>query len=203
MPQIVKPHTFVDGTDAVAAEVNADFDELYDWVNTDAVHRDASLAFTAVPSGPNTDPTGANHLTRKSYVDAPHILQHSSGTLLGTGGPTELIPGWTVQSSKGINSLPAGFEVVSAGVYLVGAYVNFQTSTAGDRRNIGLKRNDGALFVTDSNADGNFTSGFGSGLTVTTLALLGAGDDIELVYQHNSLGLDFTARMWAWRVHGT
>lgn len=203
MPQIVKPHTFVDGTDAQAAEVNANFDTLVNWVNTDGVHRDASLAFTAIPSGPTSDPTADNQLARKAYVDAPHIIQFSSGTLIGVGGATELIPGWTIQSTKGVNALPAGFEVISAGVWLVGAYLNFETSSAGDRRNLGLTRNGAVPFVTASQQDGNWTSGFGNGLTVSTLALLSAGDDIKAVYQHNSLGLDFTARMWAWRVHGT
>jgi hypothetical protein len=64
------PNSFTDGTATSAPGVNANFDALVSWINTNAVHLDASKSFTAVPSGPATDPTTANHLTRKSYVDA-------------------------------------------------------------------------------------------------------------------------------------
>lgn len=64
------PNSFTDGTATSAPAVNANFTAILNWVNTNAVHLDGTKAFTAVPSGPATDPTTANQLTRKAYVDA-------------------------------------------------------------------------------------------------------------------------------------
>jgi len=64
------PNSFTNGTNADALQVNANFAAVATFANTEAVQRDASVAFTAVPSGPGVDPTTVNQLTRKSYVDA-------------------------------------------------------------------------------------------------------------------------------------
>jgi len=64
------PNSFTNDTNADALQVNANFAAVATFANTEAVQRDASIAFTAVPSGPATDPTTSNQLTRKSYVDA-------------------------------------------------------------------------------------------------------------------------------------
>ena len=64
------PNSFTNNTNADALQVNANFAAVAAFANTESVQRDASIAFTAVPSGPGTDPTTANQLTRKSYVDA-------------------------------------------------------------------------------------------------------------------------------------
>jgi hypothetical protein len=70
MATLSKPYTFASGGYAVAAQVNADLDTLYAWVNGGgAMWNDGSTSFTAVPSGPATDPTSPNQLVRKSYVD--------------------------------------------------------------------------------------------------------------------------------------
>lgn len=62
-------YNFVSGTPAIADNVDQNFTDLVTWINANAVHLDASKAFTAVPSGPAADPTSANELTRKAYVD--------------------------------------------------------------------------------------------------------------------------------------
>ena len=64
------PNSFTNNTNADALQVNANFAAVATFANTEGVQRDASIAFTGVPSGPGTDPTTANQLTRKSYVDA-------------------------------------------------------------------------------------------------------------------------------------
>lgn len=69
MGTLTTPYTFAAGGYAVASQVDANFEALFNWVNTNGIWADASTAFTGVPSGPNTDPTSANQLTRKSYVD--------------------------------------------------------------------------------------------------------------------------------------
>jgi microcystin-dependent protein len=63
-------YNFVAGTPSVADNVDQNFTDLVNWINTNAVHLDGSKAFTAVPSGPATDPVSANELARKAYVDA-------------------------------------------------------------------------------------------------------------------------------------
>jgi microcystin-dependent protein len=63
-------YNFVAGTPSVADNVDQNFADLVTWINTNAVHLDGSKAFTAVPSGPATDPVSANELARKAYVDA-------------------------------------------------------------------------------------------------------------------------------------
>lgn len=66
---ISKQHDFTTGTTIVASEVNTNFDDLFTEVNTNMVHKDGSVAFTGVPSGPATDPSTDNQLARKAYVD--------------------------------------------------------------------------------------------------------------------------------------
>ena len=82
------PNTFVAGNTAIAADVNSNFSSLVTWINTNAVHLDASKAFTAVPSGPTgTDPSTDDQLTRKKYVDK----KLSSGT--SGARPTGVVAG--------------------------------------------------------------------------------------------------------------
>lgn len=63
-------YNFTAGTPAVADDVDQNFTDVVNWINANAVHLDGSKAFSAIPSGPATDPTTANQLTRKAYVDA-------------------------------------------------------------------------------------------------------------------------------------
>ena len=69
MATVSVTYTFTNGTDADADEVNQNFTDLVTFINTDVIHRDASVAFTATPSGPASDPTTDNQLSRKKYVD--------------------------------------------------------------------------------------------------------------------------------------
>lgn len=81
-----KPYDFTADEDAVADEVNANFDALFDWINGgEAMKADGSVAFTGIPSAPATDPTGDNQLTRKAYVDGVSGSQKRKGgvTIVG------------------------------------------------------------------------------------------------------------------------
>lgn len=69
------PNNFTAGTPSVADDVDANFAAVVAWINANAVHLDASKAFTSVPSGPATDPSSDNQLTRKAYVDAKADLR--------------------------------------------------------------------------------------------------------------------------------
>lgn len=62
-------YTFVPLTLAESSKANTNFADLVSFLNTQTMHRDASSAFTAIPSGPALNPSSDNQLTRKKYVD--------------------------------------------------------------------------------------------------------------------------------------
>jgi hypothetical protein len=68
------PYSFTNGVASDALEVNENFEDVAAYVNTSLIHKDASVAFTAVPSGPASDPSSDNHLARKAYVDRHRLL---------------------------------------------------------------------------------------------------------------------------------
>lgn len=71
MATVSIPFTFVNNTqNADATQVNSNFTTLRDFINTNVIHKDATIAFTGVPTLPSTTPTDPNHATRKAYVDA-------------------------------------------------------------------------------------------------------------------------------------
>jgi len=76
MSTLTVTNTFTGGTNAVPGLVNANFDQIEAYVNTECITKDASLAFTGVPSGPATDATTANQFTRKGYVD-PYLPKNA------------------------------------------------------------------------------------------------------------------------------
>jgi len=63
-------YVFANGTNADGTQVNSNFNAVLNFLNTEVVQRDASVAFTAIPSLPATSPTLDNHAVRKAYVDA-------------------------------------------------------------------------------------------------------------------------------------
>ena len=67
-------YTFTNGIAADAVQVNTNFTDIKNFLNTEVVQRDASIPFTVIPSGPASDPTTANQFTRKSYVDASDLV---------------------------------------------------------------------------------------------------------------------------------
>jgi microcystin-dependent protein len=81
-------NTLVDGQPNAAAPVMQNLNDILTWINTNAVHLDGSKAFTAVPSGPASDPVSANQLARKAYVDAvlpAGMLAPFAGTVAPAG----------------------------------------------------------------------------------------------------------------------
>lgn len=68
MPAAVT-YTFSPGTQIESAKVNQNFDDLVVYTNGNVVLKDGSVAFTGLVTGPAADPTTANHLARKAYVD--------------------------------------------------------------------------------------------------------------------------------------
>ena len=91
-------YTFANGTNADGTQVNSNFTSVVNFLNTETIQRDASIAFTAIPSLPATDPTTDNQVVRKAYVDnytpAGVITQYG-----GTTAPT----GWLLCQGQAIS----------------------------------------------------------------------------------------------------
>lgn len=85
MTVVTKSYTFAPATDIKSAEVNQNFDNLYNYINSEVIVRDGSMAFTAIPSGPGTDPISSNQFARKAYVDQRVKID---GTTAFTGIPS-------------------------------------------------------------------------------------------------------------------
>lgn len=62
-------YTFASNTLIKASEANTNFQDIIDFLTNEVIQKDASTAFTVIPSGPASDPTGSNQFTRKRYVD--------------------------------------------------------------------------------------------------------------------------------------
>ena len=91
-------YVFANGTNADGTQVNSNFSSVVNFLNTETVQRDASIAFTAIPSLPATDPTTDNQAVRKAYVDnytpAGVITQYG-----GASAPT----GWLLCQGQAIS----------------------------------------------------------------------------------------------------
>lgn len=92
------PNTFVNGTPADAAQVNANFAVLTAWIAANAMQIDGTVAFSAIPSGPNSDPVSANQFARKSYVDAIT----PSGSIIMFGG-SAAPSGWLLCQGQAVS----------------------------------------------------------------------------------------------------
>lgn len=91
---------FTGGSPAVADDVDQNFSDIVSFVNTNMVHKDGTVAFTGVPSGPATNPSTDNQFARKRYVDDAidtdvtahetnfHGTEDITETMLATGSVT-------------------------------------------------------------------------------------------------------------------
>lgn len=61
------PNSFTNGVGSVAADVNANFTAVKDFINASVIATDVFLSLPTVPAG--TDPTVNDHVARKLYVD--------------------------------------------------------------------------------------------------------------------------------------
>lgn len=95
----VMPYTFTASTPAVAAEVNANLQALVTWITNNAMQKDGSVAFTAVPSGPAANPTTDNELARKAYVDATANVVGGIQMYAGAAAPT----GWLLCQGQAVS----------------------------------------------------------------------------------------------------
>jgi len=84
MTVVAKTYTFIPGTPIESSQANQNFDDLVNYINGEVIVRDASMAFTAIPSGPGSNPVSPNQLTRKQYVDDQDTTITTSVTNLTT-----------------------------------------------------------------------------------------------------------------------
>lgn len=80
MPLVSVTHNFAPNTLAQADQVDQNFADLVAWINSNAIQKDASVAFTATPSGPSLDATADNQFIRNAFV------ARGVHTSAGTGG---------------------------------------------------------------------------------------------------------------------
>ena len=109
MASLSIPNSFTNGSNADALQVNANFAAVATFANTETIQRDASVAFTAVPSGPATDPTTGNQLTRKSYVDASVAAFVPAALSIGLAQ----LAANSVNSSKIVDASIAGGDIAA------------------------------------------------------------------------------------------
>lgn len=206
MPTITKPFDFAEDSDAESDQVNDNFDTLYTWVNTNGIHKDGTNAFTAIPSGPASDPSGANQFTRKAYVDMPSYVATTTGSMAATHTPASINMSWTVYRNYLMTEEADGCTVQRDGFYIVGLNVIYNTNVGGgSRRNCALKVNAGSLIaVGTGDPETQLTSGFGLGVNAITTLELQAGDRIQCLYAHDVVPSEgMTVRFWAHGIPGT
>jgi microcystin-dependent protein len=91
-------YTFANGTNADGTQVNSNFTSVVNFLNTETIQRDASIAFTAIPSLPATDPTTDNQAVRKAYVD-----NHTPAGVITQYGGTTAPTGWLLCQGQAIS----------------------------------------------------------------------------------------------------
>lgn len=84
------PNLFINGSNADANEVNANFSSIVNWLNTNVVQPDLAN-FTIFPTLPTSNPSNAYHAAHKNYVD----LWLPAGSIIQYGGVTAP-SGWVV-----------------------------------------------------------------------------------------------------------
>lgn len=100
------PYTFTNGTqNADATQVNSNFSNIVNFLNAEVIQRDGSVAFTAIPTLPASNPSNDNHAVRKAYVDA--FLP--AGTIVDYGGSTAP-SGWVLCDGSSYSSTNATYS---------------------------------------------------------------------------------------------
>lgn len=98
MSTFTKPNDIANGGALDADPVDENFDDIYSNLNNSVMHKDASAAFTGIPSGPATDPTTVNQLTRKAYVDAGDLPRAKARGTAWTKNPSGTVNPATSQT---------------------------------------------------------------------------------------------------------
>lgn len=208
MPPLSVTNTHVPNTLAEAGDVNQNFSDIVTWANANAIQKDASLAFTAVPSGPATNPVSSNQFTRKAYVDIPRYLAQNvtttSATIFAGGQVTWAnMPGsLTATNSHRVTTTASGFTVTDTGLYMIGAQIQFIT-LGGSHLGVGLRVN-GVVGDADIRAGGAFYLGAAPVVRLLSFQALTAGATVGVSYDQDAgSGINSGFSLWAMGVPGT
>jgi len=124
-------YSFAPLTDILSSEANTNFQDLVSFLNGEVIHKDASVAFTAIPSGPALDPISDNQLPRKAYVDrlggiVQQKLTTNAAPLVNTN-PTDMV----------LNNVP----VVAGCTYAIHLHTGVQPLAVGARWDLHVQVN--------------------------------------------------------------
>jgi hypothetical protein len=100
---ILQPNTL-----AKASDVNDNFDDVVQWINSNVPHRDGTVPFSGVPSIPAQGPSQPNQVAHKAYVDALLPRFVPVGTVIdyvGTSAPT----GWRFMNGQTLQGASVSF----------------------------------------------------------------------------------------------
>lgn len=179
MATLAVSNIFAASTLIESAEANQNFQDIVAFVNGSVMHRDASGAFTAVPSGPASDPISDNQLARKRYVDVPFGLTVSTAFNVGNNVNTA-VTGFVAVQSRRVTMVGTGMTISEAGVYRVTGRGSYPSSAGGTRRTL-------LLFVNGANDAADVlgvnppsTSGYGATPAFSTVLALSAGATLAM-----------------------
>lgn len=203
MATLAVSNIFAPNTLAESSEINQNFDDVEAFVNTNMIQKDASVAFTAVPSGPAANPVSDNQFTRKAYVDVPFAYSTFSGTPASVGAAT-LLPGWGSVVARGVTATTNGFTILTTRTYEIGAAAVFGTNAGGTRRDFTLTLNGTNILGMQGHSEDLGSSGYGCDVSPGTRPIaLTAGDLIAVSYIQNAgVAITFNGIIWIRGVPG-
>jgi len=194
---LILPYSFIPNTLAESSKVNADFNAIETFVETQLIHADGSTPFSTVPVGPATDPVSDNQLPRKRYVDGDFAMVQRIGFSLASSGSIQVPGGFTSVIARGLATSAAGITVSTTGVYECGFIVQFGSNASGSRGG-GMRDNGSQLTGMGQVSSGDSVGGFGQGLSIERPYIsLTAGDVLDLhVFQNSGVSLVTSMLMW-------
>lgn len=175
-------YTFAANTLVQSSQANTNFQDVVDFLNSDVIHKDASIAFTAVPSGPSEDPTSDDQFARKAYVDMACGILRKAGSFASTSVSVE-VSGTSTVVDRGVAIASDNITIEDAATYAIFGSFGVQTDTDG-RRGLMMRKN-GANWFGDGD-DATNSSGFGKRITLFTMEALIVGDVIDCTWLQNS-----------------
>lgn len=206
MANAVRPNTFVDSEVIDALRMNEDFDTLYTWISAQAMHRDGTVAFELLPSGPGGGslPTQDQQLANKLYVD--NQTTAATAAALATVNParrdtksdspsipdsseTPITFETTTFQQGGAGEIPtkggSTFTIKKAGLYLVQAGVDLSTGGVSGRHvQLRLNKNGSAIAAYAGQSGANGTAR----MNVSTMHEFDVNDTCEARVFHISSG---------------
>ncbi len=173
-------YNFTAGTPAVADNVDQNFADIVNWINTNAVHLDGSKTFSSIPSGPASDPTSDNQFARKAYVDAG-----ARGTVAG-GYVQITAPQGGITSTVDVTGLSITFTAVAGRRYRVHGSMYLTSSVTGDLAS--LQITDGSNNQLQSTQEYMAGSGKDTRADVTCIVVPGAGSKTYKIRANRASG---------------